>query len=184
MSADPKSPATAPAEPPSGVAARAAHWSAEHRKLAIWGWIVFVVIAVMAGNAVGKDEIHGADAFNGEARDAEQVLYDAGMRPNDEVVIVQSESLTLEDPEFRATVEQAVEELSGAQYVENVESPLDGKGSVSEDGRTVLIDFEITGDDLEARDRLEPAEERSLRSRPTTPTCWWTSSETSAPTRS
>ena len=159
MSADPKSPTTPPAEPPSGVAARAARWSSEHRKLAIWGWIVFVVIAVMVGNAVGKDEIHGADAFTGEAGDAEQVLYDAGMRPNDEVVIVQSESLTIEDPEFRATVEQAVEELSGAQYVENVESPLDGEGSVSEDGRTVLIDFEITGDDLEARDRLEPAED-------------------------
>ncbi len=43
--------------------------------------------------------------------------------------------------------------------MENVESPLNGKGSVSEDGRTVLIDFEITGDDLEARDRLEPAED-------------------------
>ncbi len=149
-----------PSEPPkvAGLAARAAHWSAEHRKLVIWGWIAFVVVAVMVGNAVGKNEIHGADMFNGEAHDAEQALYDAGMRPNDELVIIQSDSLTIEDPEFRATIEQAVEELSGAQYVDSVESPLDGKGSVSEDGRTVLIDFEITGDDLEARDRLGPAE--------------------------
>ena len=149
-----------PSEPPkvAGLAARAAHWSAEHRKLAIWGWIAFVVVAVMAGNAVGKEEIHGADMFNGESHDAEETLYDAGMRPNDELVIVQSESLTFKDPEFAAAIEQTVEELSGAQYVQNVTSPLDGGGSVSEDGRTVLVDFEITGDDLEARDRLVPAE--------------------------
>ncbi len=158
MSTDPHSSTTPPTEPPSGLAARAAHWSAEHRKLAIWGWIAFVVIAVMAGNAIGKEEIHGADMFNGESHDAEDTLYDAGMRPNDELVIIQSESLTFKDPEFAAAIEQTVEELSGAQYVQNVTSPLDGGGSVSEDGRSVLVDFEITGDDLEARDRLVPAE--------------------------
>jgi len=37
------------------VAARAAHWSAEHRKTAIFGWLAFVVIAVLLGNAVGKN---------------------------------------------------------------------------------------------------------------------------------
>ncbi len=157
MSTDPHSSAP-PTEPPSGLAARAAHWSAEHRKLAIWGWIAFVVIAVMAGNAISKEEIHGADMFNGESHDAEDTLYDAGMRPNDELVIIQSESLTFKDPEFAAAIDQTVEELSGAQYVQNVTSPLDEGGSVSEDGRTVLVDFEITGDDLEARDRLVPAE--------------------------
>ena len=54
---------------PEGLAARAAHWSAEHRKLAIWGWIAFVVVAVMLGNAVTKNEIHGEDLFTGEAHD-------------------------------------------------------------------------------------------------------------------
>jgi uncharacterized membrane protein YdfJ with MMPL/SSD domain len=141
-----------------GLAGRAAAWSASHRKLAIWGWIGFVVVAVMFGNAVGKEEIHGADMFNGEAHDAEQALEQAGLRPNEELVIVQSETLTIDDPEFRATVEEAGDELSKAQYVVKVESPLEGKGSVSEDGHTVLIDFQITGNDLEARDRLESAE--------------------------
>jgi uncharacterized membrane protein YdfJ with MMPL/SSD domain len=142
---------------PEGLAARAAHWSAQHRKLAIWGWIAFVVVAVMLGNAITSKEIHGADQFNGEAHDAEQALEDAGLRPNDELVVIQSETLTLEDPEFATAVEQVSERLARAQYVENVESPLDGLGSVSEDGRTVLVDFQISGDDLEAVDRLEPA---------------------------
>ena len=143
---------------PEGLAARAAHWSAEHRKLAIWGWIAFVVVAVMLGNAVTKKEIHGEDLFTGEAHDAEQALEDATLRPNDEVVIIQSESLTVEDPEFQAAISQTTDELSAAEYVTHVESPLSGGGSVSEDGHAALVDFQITGDDLEARDRLGPAE--------------------------
>ena len=168
----PEPPSGATAEPRSGLAARAAAWSAEHRRrsdtsepgsrqarLAIWGWIAFVVVAVFIGNAVGREEIHGADQFTGEAGRAERALENAGLRPNDEVVIVQSDSLTVRDPEFQAAVQQATDELSSAQYVENVESPIDGGGSVSADGHTALVNFEITGDDLEARDRLGPAED-------------------------
>ena len=151
---------------PEGLAARAAHWSAEHRKLAIWGWIAFVVVAVVLGNAVAKKEIHGEDLFTGEAHDAEQALEDANLRPNDEVVIIQSESLTVEDAEFQAVISQTTDELSAAEYVTHVEftpedarSPISGGGgSVSEDRHAALVDFQITGDDLEARDRLGPAE--------------------------
>ena len=60
------------------LASRAAHWSATHRKTAIWGWLGFVVVAVFVGNAVGQNEIHGADDFSGEAGRAEQALYDVG----------------------------------------------------------------------------------------------------------
>ena len=31
-------------------------WSAKHRKTAIWGWIAFVVIAFVIGNAVGTQK--------------------------------------------------------------------------------------------------------------------------------
>lgn len=70
------------------IAARIAHWSATHRKVAIFGWLAFVIIAVMAGNAVGQKQIHGADQFSGEAGRAEQALYDSGLRPNKESVLV------------------------------------------------------------------------------------------------
>ena len=72
------------------LAARAAHWSAGHRKTAIFGWLAFVVVAAMLGNAVGKNMIQGADMFSGEAGRAEQTLYDAGLRPNTEHVLIQS----------------------------------------------------------------------------------------------
>ena len=38
---------------PQGLAARAAHWSARHRKTAIFGWLAFVAIAFVIGGAVG-----------------------------------------------------------------------------------------------------------------------------------
>src|SRR5215211_7813253 len=139
-----------------GLAARAAHWSDTHRKTAIFGWLGFVVVAVMLGTAVGKEEIHGADAYSGDAGRAEQALYSAGLRPNDESVLVQSETQTIKDPEFQATIKELGEGLSGAEDVKNVELP-PANGSVSLDGRSALVDFEITGDDLEARDRIAPS---------------------------
>ena len=48
------------------LASRFGHWSATHRKAAILGWLAFVVVAVMAGNAVGQNQIHGPDQFSGK----------------------------------------------------------------------------------------------------------------------
>ena len=36
------------------LAARAGKWSAQHRKTAILGWILFVVLATFAGSNVGQ----------------------------------------------------------------------------------------------------------------------------------
>ena len=116
-----------------------------------------MIFAVLVGNAVTQDKLHGAEQFTGEAGRAEQTLQDAGMRPNDESVVIQSADLTAEDPEFRAAVQQGVADLTKTQYVTNVASPYAEGGSISADGHTVLIDFEITGDDLEGVDRLDPS---------------------------
>ena len=35
------------------IAARAARWSAAHRKIAIFGWIAFVAVSVVLGGAEG-----------------------------------------------------------------------------------------------------------------------------------
>ncbi|MGB2712484.1 MAG: MMPL family transporter [Conexibacter sp.] len=143
---------------PRNVAARAAHWSAEHRKAAIFGWLAFVIAAVLLGGAVGQSKIHGADQFSGEAGRAEQTLEDADLRPNDEHVLVQSGQLTFQDPEFRRTVVEMGARLARAEDVRNVETPLTGRAPVSADGHSALVDFEITGDSLEAADRLASAE--------------------------
>jgi RND superfamily putative drug exporter len=140
------------------LAARTAHWSATHRKIAIWGWLAFIVAAVLIGGAVGQEKIHGPDLYSGEAGRAEHALYDAGMRPNDEHVLIEDDELTVRSPEFRSAVKDTVAELPDTQYVVNVVSPLGGGAPVSEDDRSVLVDFEITGDTLEAADRIEPSQ--------------------------
>ena len=139
------------------LAARAAHWSAEHRKKAIFGWFAFVLVTFFVGmNVVKQKDISDIDQFSGEARDAEQALEDAGLRPVEEVVFVQSEELTVKDPEFQAAVEDVTGRLSQVRYVENVESPLTGGGEVSADGHAALVNFVIAGDSTEAKDRVDP----------------------------
>src|SRR3954453_15846845 len=111
-----------------GLALRAAHWSASHRKTAIFGCLGFWLIAVATGQAAGQKTIFGADNFTGEAGRAEHALEDAGLRPNDEVALVQSKRLTIAAPEFRGAIEQTAARLRRAQYVVNVKSPL-GEGA-------------------------------------------------------
>jgi RND superfamily putative drug exporter len=138
------------------LASGAARWSAQHRKLAIWGWLGFVFLAVVVGMGIGKNEITDVDQFNGESGRAEQALDRAGLRPNSEVVFVQSGTLTAEDPEFRAAVRDVSGSVARLEYVENVESPLSGGGQVAPDGHAALIHFDIAGDSTEATDRVGP----------------------------
>ena len=120
----------------TNIAARAARWSAVHRKKAIFGWLAFVIIAFMVGNnVVGQTTISTVDGFNGESHDAEEAADAAGLRPNAEIVLIQSDELTIEDPAFTTAIEDVTGRLAAVKYVENVESPLDDGGSVSEDGR-------------------------------------------------
>jgi uncharacterized membrane protein YdfJ with MMPL/SSD domain len=149
-------PAAPPPPPAHNLAARMARWSGRHRKKAILGWFAFVIVAFAIGNQVGTQEISDIDQFSGEARDAEEALDRAGLRPVEEVVFVQSNTLTVDDPEFRAAVEDVTARVSQVEYVRNVESPLTGDGDVSADGHAALVGFEIEGDSTEAKDRVDP----------------------------
>ena len=148
----------APPPPQSrNLAARMAHWSGQHRKKAIFGWLAFALIAFVVGmNVVGQKDISDLDQFSGESGDAERALDRAGLRPVEEVVFVQSDELTIKDPEFRAAVEDVTGRLSQVAYVKNVQSPLTGDSEVSADGHAALVNFEIAGDLLEAKDRVDP----------------------------
>src|SRR3954465_6278370 len=138
-------------------AARIAAWSGRHRKKAIWGWLAFVVVVFALGNASGTTAISDVDQFSGESHRAEKALDRAGMRPVEEVVFVQSDKLTVKDPEFRAAVAEVTGRLAKLQYVENLKSPLAAGGDVSADRHAALVNFEIAGDSTEARKRVDPS---------------------------
>jgi uncharacterized membrane protein YdfJ with MMPL/SSD domain len=137
------------------LAARMAVWSSRHRKKAFLGWLAFVVVVFMAGNAIGTTNISDVDQFSGESHRAEVALDRAGLRPVEEVVFVQSGKLTVKDPQFRAAVQDVTGRLSRVPYVERIRSPLTGDSEVSADGHAALVNFVIAGDSTEAADRVD-----------------------------
>jgi RND superfamily putative drug exporter len=135
------------------IAARAAQWSATHRKTAIWGFVAltFVLIGVfMAGGVLERQQISTVDSFNGESQQAERALTDAGLRPTEEVALIQSKGSTATDPAFGAVIAETAAKLEVTKHVANVKTPAQGGGAVSDDGHSVLVDFEITGKDTDA----------------------------------
>jgi uncharacterized membrane protein YdfJ with MMPL/SSD domain len=143
--------------PPSNIAARMGRWSAQHRKMAIFGWLGFVVLSLAIGSLIGTNRATDLEQFTGESQAAEKALDEAGLRPNSEVVLLKSDTLTLEDPEFKSAVHDVTARLSDVSYVEDVRSPLDGQTQVDEDGHAALVNFNIAGNSLEAEARVEPA---------------------------
>jgi RND superfamily putative drug exporter len=139
-----------------GLAARAARWSAGHRKLAIFGWLGFVAVTVAIGMSVGVNQLTDIDQFTGESQDAEKALDDSGLRPIEEVVLLKSDSLILDDPAFKAAARDVSDQLSKVPYVEHVKSPLEGETQVTSDRHAALVNFTIAGDSNEAADRVDP----------------------------
>src|SRR4051794_25324901 len=138
------------------LAARMAIWSGRHRKKAIWGWLAFVLVVFAAGSAMGTTNISEVDQFSGESHKAEVALHNAGMRPVEEVVFLQSDKLKITDPAFRAAVQDVTRRLSAQKYVSHVRSPLTGESAVADDGHAALVEFHIAGDTTQATDRVDP----------------------------
>ena len=67
-----------------GIAARMGRWSAAHRKTAIGGWLLFLVLAVFIGQNVAPNELKGADQVRRRVRqggeDAREGVSAAGRR--------------------------------------------------------------------------------------------------------
>jgi RND superfamily putative drug exporter len=144
---------------PNNLAARMGRWSARHWKLAVFGWLAFVVVAFLLGNVVGKKMLSEADAVGGEAGRAQKTLSEAGFEePASELVLIQSKRLTMTAPEFRRTIGDVVDRLRALPDVANVRSPLDADadGQTSQDGRSALVQFDIRGEAESAKDRVQP----------------------------
>src|SRR3954468_10897551 len=142
--------------PQHNLAARMAIWSGRHRKKAFWGWLAFVVVVFAAGGAMGTTNISEVDQFSGESHKAEVALHNAGMRPVEEVVFLQSDKLKITDPAFRAAVQDVTRRLSAQKYVSHVRSPLTGESAVAADGHAALVAFHLAGDTTQATDRVDP----------------------------
>jgi len=143
----------------TNIAARMGRWSARHRKIAIFGWLAFVVASFAIGGAVGMKTIDQNDVNVGEARKADHIIRDAGFKLDEqmEYVLVQSRTQTASDPAFRAVVSQAIAKLEGFPQVTKLRSPLaqGNEGQISEDGHAVLIQFSPKGSYDEATSYID-----------------------------
>ncbi|WP_369036688.1 MMPL family transporter [Streptomyces adonidis] len=141
-----------------GIAARAGGWSAKHRWAAVGIWVLFVVLAMGLGSAAGSVEVKESDQLGGETHTAAKIVEDAGIdEPSSETVLIQAKdgSLKATDPAFRAAVADVMKAVDGTGRVTDVQSPYD-TDTLSKDGRSALVQFDMRGDAETAGDRVEP----------------------------
>ncbi|WP_405868142.1 MMPL family transporter [Streptomyces sp. NBC_00005] len=141
-----------------GIAARAGGWSARHRWAAVGIWVLFVVLAMGLGSATGRVDVKDSDQLKGETHTAAKIIEDAGIEePASETVLIQAKGsgVTATDARFRAAVSAVVKAVDGTGKVTDVTSPYTTK-TISKDGRSALVQFDMRGDAETAGDRVAP----------------------------
>jgi uncharacterized membrane protein YdfJ with MMPL/SSD domain len=140
-----------------GIAARAGNWSARHRKLAIWGWVAFLVFAVMVGSNLPAKQLKQSDKYSGESGQAQRTLDREFPQEAGEMVLVQSASKTADEPSFKAAVADVEKRFSKLDEVGTVTDPYAvGGDAISKDRHSVLVTAEIKGDAEKAVDKVQP----------------------------
>ncbi|MBQ0852654.1 MMPL family transporter [Streptomyces sp. BH-SS-21] len=141
-----------------GIAARAGGWSARHRWAAVGIWVLFVVLAMGLGSAAGTVELKDSEQLGGETGRAAAIAEQAGIdEPAGETVLLQAREAGLKatDSEFRAAVAAVIKAVEGTGKVTDVTSPYDTK-TISKDGRSALVQFDMRGEADTAGERVEP----------------------------
>ena len=148
---------------PNSLAARMGRWSATHRRLAILGWLAFVVIAFASGTIAGTAEERG-DGI-GESGRADAVLDRAFPDVAGESVLLQApRGGSADSPRMRAATADVVAAIRRSPAHRELDA-----SRVSEDGRSRLVSFELPGDDEAAEAAVRPivaAVERAGRENP------------------
>ncbi len=145
----------------SSLAARAGRWSARHRRTAILGWIAFVVLATLAGGSIGQRDLPDAELGNGESKRGAMIVDAAGFPDQTrERVLVQGRAAAMDqdDPAVLAAVRDVVARLDRLAVVTDVRSPLVPEhraGTVSRDGRSVVVDFQLRAPEDERVEAVE-----------------------------
>jgi len=143
----------------NNIAARMGRWSASHWKTAVFGWLAFVVAALMIGNVVGTKNIDQDDASVGQAHKADKILQKGFPQadPQTEIVLIQNPKRTADQPEFRATINEVVAAVEGNPAIKNLDSPLDpGHGDqISKNRHAVMVTWDMKGEYDQATKKID-----------------------------
>ncbi len=148
-----------PLQPSSNLAARMGRWSAGHWKTAVFGWLAFVIAALALGQVIGTKQIDPKDNNVGQSRRADDMLRDAGFRPDPqtEIVLVQSTTYTAHEPAFRTVVQGVVDGVKSSPAIENLRSPYQpGRADqISRDRHSAIVEWQMKGDAKLATKRID-----------------------------
>ena len=154
----------APQTQKRNLAARMALWSAHHRKIAIFGWLAFViVIFAISKVAITQQTIVFETSGPGESGRADTILYEDFKQPASEAILIQNPQLKAGSPAFRAVVKSVIDGVTPLPAVAKVESPFDvedNSGLISDDQHSVLVPIEIKGLSDDASDKVDPIVDR------------------------
>ena len=128
-------------------------------------WVLVIIIAIALRAALFEDAITTEFTFtsNPDSKRADELLEDRlrGPKATNEVVIVQSESMTVDDPAFQAVVQGLFEEIAslGPEVIkEGTITNYYLRGDpflVSEDRGTTIIPFTMEGEFDDATDNID-----------------------------
>ena len=150
----PTAPPGLPADRARGTV-RLAGWSARHPWRALAGWVLLVVLAVLAGSAVGTRQLTDADSAVGLSAPADRALEAADFAdPVTESLLLQSRSGPL-DADAAAAAAADLQRRLAVPEVARTAEPV-----TSADGSTVLVQVELAlpddASDAAASAALEP----------------------------
>ncbi len=135
--------------------------SAQRPLVMIGLWVVLVVIALLIVSrllaSATTTELTLSGSFESAKATAALEELTGGPAPITEIVVIQSETLTVDDPAFAAKVNEIYGEIVGLgdevvaegavnYYILSAISPENAANLVSEDRKTTLMAFEMAGD--------------------------------------
>jgi uncharacterized membrane protein YdfJ with MMPL/SSD domain len=158
----------------TNIAARMGRWSASHWKTATFGWLAFVIAAVMLGNSFGTTYLEDSDTNVGEAKKADKLLesgFPAVKDEQGEIVLIKSDKLKADDPAFVAVIKDVTKTVDAFPEVAKIQSPLDAahQDQVSDDGHGVMVTFQPKGTFEEASlyiDKIDAAVDKAQQRHP------------------
>ncbi|MFF5365753.1 MMPL family transporter [Streptomyces sp. NPDC013187] len=136
----------------NSLTVRVARWSARHPWRAIVGWLVFVVLCLEAGSAVGINSAKTADYRVGEAGRAETLAAEAQLerRSAEQVLISSRSGGALDQDAARAAAEDLTDRMRRLPEVAGVADPL-----LSGDRRTLMVEVALKGEERDAKDKVD-----------------------------
>jgi RND superfamily putative drug exporter len=144
---------------------RIAGWSARHKKTAVAGWLMLVVIVFVAGNALGTKTVPVYSP--GQSGQAERTLHQ--LTGNDAAAPAESVLIQVTTPGQRfssdTAMRQATRQVVAAlaalpKSAADIQSPFGPGGShlVSANGQSALVTFEVPGDPDKSTSAVQPAQ--------------------------